>query len=238
MSNLTKAQDSQPRQGTILGCFRKIQTKGPGSQGHSEDGPGSQINHHMNTTARQGTLNCVSSCDSDVGESQQCHSCNNATSQNREMFFKQDGHGNGNDATVSESSVDFGTANKDLLSGNGGQSMSGPREMSGEHVQKVLGETSERSTSTNDTHAESQCDTAGCDGRMTVGDTVSVCHQGGTAERTAVDVLTCPVCDIPQRGCDLAQFNSHVDSCLSKRAVRELLEADKIGQNSASCSKR
>ena len=238
MSNLTKTQHSEPRQGTILGCFRKIQTKGSESQGQSAGDPGSQINRDMNTTARQGTLNCVLSCDSDVGESQQCYSCNNATSQNREFFFKRDGHGHGNDAIVSESSVDLGTENTDLLSGNGGQSMSGPREMSGEHLQNVLGGTSQWNTPTDDTHAESQCDTAGCGGRMTVGDTVSVCHQGSTAESLAVDVLTCPVCDIPQRGCDLAEFNSHVDSCLSKRAVRELLEADKIGQNSASCSKR
>lgn len=44
----------------------------------------------------------------------------------------------------------------------------------------------------------------------------------GTSE--AFDKVTCPVCGIPQSNSDLALLNSHIDSCLTKQTIKDLIK--------------
>ena len=44
---------------------------------------------------------------------------------------------------------------------------------------------------------------------------------------TSAGLLVCPVCNVEQRSADLNEFNSHVDSCLSKGAISEILKEQK-----------
>lgn len=38
--------------------------------------------------------------------------------------------------------------------------------------------------------------------------------------------MVCPICNLEQRSCDLDMFNNHVDVCLSKGAIREILSEE------------
>ncbi|XP_045156541.2 DNA polymerase kappa-like [Mercenaria mercenaria] len=40
-------------------------------------------------------------------------------------------------------------------------------------------------------------------------------------------LLVCPICNVEQRSADLNEFNSHVDSCLSRGAISEILKEQK-----------
>ena len=267
MSNLSKSQQTAPKQGTIVGCFRKIETRG--LERYTAGELGKLVRQDVSGTGTQGGVKHVPLYgDLNYGDGSQttgrrCH--DGVDAMNQEMFsnVKQ-----GKNASESFGDIDKMTTNEDLLD-NGtseGSTVCDPCLTPSEDTQKVFDEISAQQrkffedaqlNSQRDGLADATCDgvvPSGPDHVSTARQDVSVAsrtnyskhvanrpgisQQCSPAEYPTADMFTCPVCNIPQRGCDLAGFNSHVDSCLSKRAVRELLEADKRGQHSVSCSKR
>ena len=234
MSNLSKIENTEPKQSTILGCFKKVQGKSPLSQqadgGTPREGGLTQEGIKQGDVTQGGVTHAplYSRCDG-----REIDSSRTAVDYCREMFSKQnrlnDDVRSGN-VSRNESGTEEVLARDDLLSeGRVCDLWNCPSE----DVQKIFDEmltqqnTSMVAPTTNiDSHGASS--TWGThDGNESI-----------LADNSTMETLTCPVCCIPQRGCDLGGFNSHVDSCLSKGAIRELLEADKKGQHSASREKR
>ena len=229
MSNLSKIENTEPKQSTILGCFKKVQAKVPLSQ-QVDGGTPREGGITQRGVTQEGVTHAplYSRCDG-----REIDSSRTAVDYCREMFSKQnrlnDDVRSGN-VSRNESGTEEVMAREDLLSkGKVCDLWNCPSE----DVQKIFDEMSpQQNTSIVDSHTN--IDSHGA--RSTCGT-----HDGNDsilADDSTLETLTCPVCCIPQRGCDLGGFNSHVDSCLSKGAIRELLEADKKGQHSASREKR
>ena len=227
MSNLSKIENTEPKQSTILGCFKKVQAKVPLSQ-QVDGGTPREGGITQRGVTQEGVTHAplYSRCDG-----REIDSSRTAVDYCREMFSKQN------------------RLNDDVRSGNVSRNESGPEEVlakedlfskgkvcdlwncPSEDVQKIFDEMSpQQNTSIVDPNTN--IDSHGAS--STWGDG----NDSILADDSTLETLTCPVCCIPQRGCDLGGFNSHVDSCLSKGAIRELLEADKKGQHSASREKR
>ncbi|XP_046546456.1 DNA polymerase kappa-like [Haliotis rubra] len=45
------------------------------------------------------------------------------------------------------------------------------------------------------------------------------------------EFYACPICNVEKIGCSLEDFNEHVDSCLSRRAIKQILEEQKISDS-------
>ncbi|XP_071104269.1 DNA polymerase kappa-like [Haliotis cracherodii] len=61
------------------------------------------------------------------------------------------------------------------------------------------------------------------------------------ASELQAEFYACPVCNVEKIGCSLEDFNEHVDSCLSRRAIKQILEEQKMhdsptGKRSSSSS--
>ena len=230
MSNLSKMENTEPKQSTILGCFKKCQAKVPLSQ----QADGGTLREGGITQRSVTNAPLYSRCDDREIDSIRTavHDCDGvATSPDRGVFSKQnrisDNVRSGNVFRNESAAVKVMTREDLLSEGRVCDLWNCPSE----DVQKIFDEMSAQQNTSivdPDTYIDSHRASSTCDDGN---DLISL-------DKSTQETLTCPVCCIPQRGCDLGEFNSHVDSCLSKQAIRELLEADKKGQHSASREKR